>query len=71
MNWASLIAKAVPMAVPIFLLASFLVNTKKPSGGGSGTRSSDATKPPASTKGSGESSRDKEGALTDKDMTAP
>ena len=74
MDWASLIAKAVPLALPVFLLASFLVNTKKPGvGGGGGAEpcSSDTPKPPTQASGGGGSSRDKEGALTDKDMTAP
>ena len=61
-----LIAKAVPWIIPLFLLASWLVNSDAPKiskKGGKGEGG--ATQSPSS-----ESSRDKENAMTDKDMTS-
>lgn len=68
MDLGEIIVGFVPWLIPLFLLGSWLVNHKTPNEGGGRPKDS-GNSAQTSKEGKPPSSRDKEGAMSDKDMT--
>lgn len=69
MSIGEFLEKAVFWVIPLFLLCSWMVNHKTESGGDTSAKPKKETAAKAQSQKKEPSSRDKEGAMTDKDMT--